>query len=774
MSDAPPNPTEAVEPVVPKKRARSVPKESKELKPPKTPKTPKEPKEPKIPKEPKVKVPKEPKVKTPKEPKPPKDPKDPKEKKLKPNPTPRKPAAAVGARKKKTAEVSIVNPTEQQLQPATAQTAQTDSENILPQTQQQQDQEQQPDQQQPTQQKKTPKPRAKKSDSTPKREKEKTPKSSLANPANAASDRKAKNWHLDLFPSHVFVDELNVADDDADADMDVNDSPNFESVRPNVTDFVVVSRDDARPFLPCFPPGSQSSTRSIVNSSFADGGNDAGDGSDVVDGDQNNASGLRFDLEILESAALLRGVYDRDAFVLNVGGSVWGLDWAASDDPEHQYLAVGGYTTTTERNHLLGVKQVKQSASDDSLKGCVQIWRVDTTGAVKPTLDLCFLVECGVVFGLEWCAESCYLENVNAFEEKKKSNSIGEGDVARLGLLAVSFGDGSCRVINVPHPNSLKRELGQPLDKPVFAKYEHFLFTASLNDTLLWKPTWGGDLLATGCANGNIAIWDVKNVMQQRTQSSIDPTELEYSSDPILCFPAHNTAIFKIQWDENRDGVQAHQLLSCGYDGQMLLCDTRDPYNPSLLYKLRGIITAMCQAAHLNAFCVVDTDNIVRFFRPCGGEDEPAAKSEKMLPEGESQFKSIGVASHMSSVWDIAVSPYLPFVVSVGADGCAKVSNLNRTSTKSYKPIQINFYQLGYDAATRVFTYLEDTKEEPLTDIMKKGESPTLLFSPEIALQKITCNNNKSSLDWVASGGSAGLVRVESAFNNVVKNKKKK
>ncbi|KAI8621396.1 hypothetical protein BC830DRAFT_224977 [Chytriomyces sp. MP71] len=360
----------------------------------------------------------------------------------------------------------------------------------------------------------------------------------------------------------------------------------------------------------------------------------------------------------MASHDLLPGILNRRKYVLNYGGSVWGLDWAKSSDRKAQYIAIGGYKGTSDQHQQLGSKQVKRSEDDPSLKGCLHIWRVDTTSQTAPVLELCIFVECGVAYGLQWASE-CFYESPEAFVQKKKAGQVDPDELPRLGLLAVSFGDGTCRVINVPHPKALKERIGVDESKPAFVKYDHFLLTASISDTLLWRPCWGGtDFLATGCANGNLAVWDIKHILEQRVEK-IDPVTVEFSSDPVQYFPAHNTALFKVQWDENGrlgpGSISGHQIFSCGMDGQMLLHDIRDPWNSTQLYKIRGIITAMCYARSLNAFCVVDNDHTLRYFRLCGGEDEPPLKKKKDpdtgVVEAESKFSSKGVSAHLGVVW---------------------------------------------------------------------------------------------------------------------------
>ncbi|KNE64546.1 hypothetical protein AMAG_09907 [Allomyces macrogynus ATCC 38327] len=86
---------------------------------------------------------------------------------------------------------------------------------------------------------------------------------------------------------------------------------------------------------------------------------------------------------------------NRRGYVLNSGGSVWGLDWMG------EYLAVSGYLTLAE-HHAVGDLVVGP--------GTIQIWHVPTTtttidddaGPPAATLALCIVHEWGPCFDLHW------------------------------------------------------------------------------------------------------------------------------------------------------------------------------------------------------------------------------------------------------------------------------------------------------------------------------------------------------------------------------------
>ncbi|RUS23613.1 hypothetical protein BC938DRAFT_474877, partial [Jimgerdemannia flammicorona] len=179
----------------------------------------------------------------------------------------------------------------------------------------------------------------------------------------------------------------------------------------------------------------------------------------------------------------------RTGYILNTGGSIWAMDWCpkfATDDPDTQYLAVGGYAGTTDEHHPIGERLAG--------KGMVQVWRVDTRigGPAPdeekgPTLELCIVHEYGCAYDIKWCPYGTYEASrlhpsMNRPSNLPPSRSISiptitthfpwailqpdtlvldtgslRDTVPKLGVLAVAFGDGVVRMFAVPHPRAMRR-----------------------------------------------------------------------------------------------------------------------------------------------------------------------------------------------------------------------------------------------------------------------------------------------------------------------------
>ncbi|KAI9337686.1 WD40-repeat-containing domain protein [Zopfochytrium polystomum] len=441
-----------------------------------------------------------------------------------------------------------------------------------------------------------------------------------------------------------------------------------------------------------------------------------------------NDEGVDLDLGLFQTYAYPNG---RERALLNAGGSVWGLDWAPSDNPGKQYLAVGGYKGNCEEHHLLGV--VQESNEPGDMNGCLQIWAVPSmTDRNPPYLEMGILHEKGVIYDL-----------------KIETATTADGELPRLGMLAVAFGDGSVCLLTVPHPSSLRKHWGIPEGTTIFVKPNEFAFTSKL-EGLPWRISWdaNGLAFATGCTSGGLE-----------------------SERPQLYFPVHDSAIYSLEWlgppkSQARTGEpfqrQNNLIVSGGCDGRIMMVDLRDAFGSIQMFRIRGFATCAVFSSFLNGFLISDAEHSVRFFRP-GEVDPKASKSQSEDDPNQRNIHTSGIASHPGGLWDLDTSPYLPCIVSVGADGFCKITNANRLGQRSHKLTQAILYRLELKEDGRLAVG-DGLPDEVYYQIVSKGETPRAFKEPEIAIQKVRFNRNADRLHMVASAGVAGLVRVETVY----------
>lgn len=128
----------------------------------------------------------------------------------------------------------------------------------------------------------------------------------------------------------------------------------------------------------------------------------------------------------------------RNRWILNTGIALCGLDYCPlKDGSPKQYLAVGGSKNKHE-NLAMGQVQFEHFPGDPRMAQMIQIWELDGEKAPKMVLGLAH--QYGCVFDLKWCP----------------FDASTEGEGGQLGFLAVSFGDGSCRIFSIPNPQSIR------------------------------------------------------------------------------------------------------------------------------------------------------------------------------------------------------------------------------------------------------------------------------------------------------------------------------
>ncbi|KAJ3415402.1 hypothetical protein HDV05_004996 [Chytridiales sp. JEL 0842] len=569
-----------------------------------------------------------------------------------------------------------------------------------------------------------------------------------------------------------------------------NDDPTvlYESARPRSSDFsLVVDETFIAPHLP---------VRTSVS---------------ILTGPKSNTE--QSNLPIFTSTEIAPR-YKRARMLINTGGSVWGLDWAHGINAGMQYIAVGGYKGNSEEHMTVGYRQ------STDLRNCIQIWscgsvlsnlgeppkkkREDSDGDVEmgdvdeddveePRLELCILHEWGNCVDLKWAPYGGY-ESESYFLDKRSKGETHEDDLPRLGFLGISFGDGSMKVLNVPHPKALRKALGfTELGKPMFVRCDTLLMNAKLDNGLLWRLSWGGiDKIVTGMSDGSMALWSVKNALKDfikaRTGKGKAPADGTLKSpEPLYVIPLSDTAIscvdyvseFQRQFKEEEldndeeDGVNrtfppksSHLVYCCGYDGRVIIVDDRDPHVKMQLYRARAFINAVAAAPHQDGVYFTDSDSTVRFSRPGTEEGLTAsavAATEKEGGEEGSLYlaqRAIAIVGHFATVWSISSTPYMPFVLTAGSDGSVKLSNNLRINLRQLKPEQYTLYRLE-QVNEGEFRFVEEVATEPVMKFITH-DNATRYFAHDVAIQRAVFNKFKPRL--VATGGAAGLVRVESVI----------
>ncbi|CAG8561795.1 9461_t:CDS:1 [Paraglomus brasilianum] len=340
------------------------------------------------------------------------------------------------------------------------------------------------------------------------------------------------------------------------------------------------------------------------------------------------------DLPQLSSLRLSSYISNHTGVVTNVGFSIWALHWCPSlPAGSLQYLAVGGYKSTTDEHREIGIKQTT------NMQNIIQIWRIDCRDEKdingeergSPYLDMVICHDYGCVYDLKWCPYGA-CELVDGDVEENDSDNA-ETHVKRLGILAGCFGDGTVRFFVIPSPDEIRRRLGKNDAETLYIKFKQEIIKLSLPGILCWTLEWGGhEKVAVGCTNGYIATWNIYDILSnQNEQQSISYSNLLC---PTRYVWSHDSSVRQVLWNSHSNPTH---ILSCGHDGKIQIFDERDPCMKYDLRHLRTVMMSVAWSTRYAGLMFPDQEYGVRFVRT-----EDFAKTMRVLQHRQCIWVSDG------------------------------------------------------------------------------------------------------------------------------------
>ncbi|KAI7870192.1 WD40-repeat-containing domain protein [Spinellus fusiger] len=359
---------------------------------------------------------------------------------------------------------------------------------------------------------------------------------------------------------------------------------------------------------------------------------------------------------------------NRRGFIIRTGGSIFGLDFvpkrpSVDSEPSVAYLAVGGYRGAHEEHHTLNEIQ-------SGYQNALQIWRYgQTTGldTEKPSLAMCILHDYGVVYELKWCPYGAY-EEVSSVQ----------GTWPKLGILAAAFGDGTVRLLVVPHPKAIQK--GQ---ETVYLRVEAVRSTFAYPRINCRSIAWGGhSFLAMGSTSGSIMV---QNAMLSLVGSpSVRRNTMIYHSNQ------HEGSVESIAW---YGSLESCFFASTGRDGRTLVHDLRDVSTIGEVCRVTGTRHAVAWKPTMGVF-FLSNDNSVQH---ASVSFDPIQSITKLT-------KHIG---HSSQVWSISTSEFHDCIASGSTDGYFNIMDPTLTRMKTRTQLHRIMYKLVWNEATSTLRYID-------------------------------------------------------------------
>ncbi|KAG0088312.1 hypothetical protein BGZ92_006314 [Podila epicladia] len=454
-----------------------------------------------------------------------------------------------------------------------------------------------------------------------------------------------------------------------------------------------------------------------------------------------------------------------DFYLINAGLSVWALDWCplpTKDEKNTDYIAVGGFPDTAENCRRRD--QTYPLGKQDSHPNVIQIWSVhcDTNeegalqGEPEIYMSLCILHNYGAVLDMKWCP------NGNLMEAGTEPGSL-----ARLGILAATFSDGTIRIFSIPEPKSLQDHLDIDASskETIYIQFPEAYVTLRLGEVCFMSINWGTpERLVAGCTNGTVAIWDTKSMLDQSSETLAEK-DSEYL-DPIHLPQLHDVSIRSVDFLRDQDpNVIPKAIISTSYDGRVRFTDIRDVFSPVEVRCLLGVPASTMGVPWGDGFVYVDADG--------------AVKMHQMYVESA----AFRVFSAQGYIWDLSYSDFQPYFACAVSDGKVHITNPAYSAKRGYGMIQNTVYQL------KIF---DDDDEEAMQEAPAEDEAAS-----QIAMESLSQTTAKTyhylegqdkdylakadgflkfyhinvqwsrcfhSAAWLASGSSGGLVRIDNTM----------
>ncbi|KAI9486287.1 MAG: hypothetical protein EXX96DRAFT_548476 [Benjaminiella poitrasii] len=440
------------------------------------------------------------------------------------------------------------------------------------------------------------------------------------------------------------------------------------------------------------------------------------------------------DLPTFGSIPLANHFQYKRGFVINVGGSIWGLDFVPKsppppEDDKTHYLAVGGYKGTTEEHFELGSNQPR-----GSYKNAIQIWRMALSvkeSCEDPVLDLCLLHDYGITYDLRWCPYGTY-----------EDGDIGEDEnkLPKLGILSFISGDGAVRTIVVPHPKAVRKVLSPNTDEneTIYLRIDRSRCAFAITTSQVTSIAWGGhSKLATGHAVGNLAVWDMEAALRNTSDNNDMPRNRHLI---FSCIP-FDASVRSISWNghDNPD-----KLVAGGYDGRLVMIDINDPFIGLTLNRSRSIVNNCAWAWHGTMVIHSDADNLTQGFGI--NTDGTPAK----LRFGEM----------LGFCWTAAVSEHHAQFAVASSLGWVRSCNMYQKKIRQLLLAQNTVYKLHYHEDKDIYQYIDGIAKQTI-DETRSLPSYRQFGETHMQIQRVVWNPNKTTSAFLASGGAAGLCRID-------------
>ncbi|KAM8847190.1 general transcription factor 3C polypeptide 2 [Synchiropus picturatus] len=476
---------------------------------------------------------------------------------------------------------------------------------------------------------------------------------------------------------------------------------------------------------------------------------------------------------------------DRWDMHLFTGGPVWAMEWCPTPDGAvaSQFLAIASHMKMEER-HMYHRTY--------SGVGLVQLWdlghvQYNHRPESQPVLAYGLAQDKGFIWQIKWCPSGCW----EAPHCSRKAPLL-----PRLGLLAVASSNCVVTIYSLPHPNTglQSHAVTDDSSPPIFkAEGVVTLKLGSLKSPRLeqsgqvlsmdWLNTKPHDIMAIGFYDGTVGLWSLTSASALlRVREPDDSLSLL----PYRCFLAHDRAVRALSFCP----ASRNLLATAGEDRYMKTWDLNRLYNPVTATKrcLSNEIHWPLNAPGImfsqeNGYSPVSSHG-VHYYDHLMGSLFPIPRSGTVWSISFSDWLNSLVTSDVLGEVILAILPPISISppnikrtierrVPLYLSSMVPHDTLRGENGEDHNHAEETSWKLpSYrEAAQKFYLHLTDVNMETLSKITKRpvwtrmkqteirGKMEPDQF-PLSALHKVRFSPNMASHLWLASGGQAGLVRL--------------
>ncbi|KAI7799988.1 general transcription factor 3C polypeptide 2 [Triplophysa rosa] len=483
---------------------------------------------------------------------------------------------------------------------------------------------------------------------------------------------------------------------------------------------------------------------------------------------------------------------DRWDSLFFVGGPVRSMEWCPCPDgaAPRQYAAIYCHKGMDDRN------EINKMHTGPVL---LQLWDIGelqckSRPSTVPHLAYALAVDDGCIWNIKWCPAGAW---------ELPSTNRKAPQLARLGLLAAAFANGTIGVYSLPHPQALAahhQSKGEDSKAPLICQGKRVLTLkmgsnqadhksqSGLCFAMDWLHVKPHNLLAAGFSDGVVALWDLCSKSSLLKVRSPDGGLVLY---PYHCFFAHNEIVRTLCWCR----ASTTMLVTVGDDRMAKVWDLKKTHTPLLSVK-RCLTTEVYWPLFWSGILMAQESCYATF----------GQHGVHYFDSGYVGIKPFFVCPRKATVWSISMTDWLnSFVIGDNGGDCvlsllpemnADPTSIRRRRFSVYRTDLVPFEPgqrdeevveeeeevekpsfpgqepQSYKGATRkYYLHFHDldlgnfakSESRPMMQHLQKQENKGIVKVDQMplnALYKVCFNPNMDAYNWVLSAGQSGLVRV--------------